>query len=276
MNNQDIDILVVGGGIVGAAMLCALAPLGKRVLLVDEKPARAEVGVDFDARTLTLSRSSVAILKQLGVWSLLEPLITPIRMIHVSEQGALGRACLYPERQEALLGAVIEISHLKKALFATLNPSAYLPEAKLTAFNADLKEACIETPIGIRRVTADVVIAADGTDSSLRAWCHLSAQEKRYSEEALVTNVGLMRPHGEIAYERFTPEGPMALLPMPNLRAGVVWVQSLKRIQQLKQLTDADFLATLQREFGYRLGRFTQVGSRLVYPLRQVVMPECV
>lgn len=108
----------------------------------------------------------------------------------------------------------------------------------------------------------------------MRRLCDLSAQTTLYVQHGLVANIGLAKPHAGKAYERFTPQGPMALLPMQNKRMSLVWAMSPKEAARMQSLSDAEFLRQLQQNFGYRLGRFTKVGARSAFPLQQVIMPQ--
>ena len=275
MREQEVDVLIVGGGIVGAAMLQTLRPLGYRVLLVDLHAASTSQQVDADARCLTLSYASIQILTHLGVWSILSAAATRIETIHVSERGALGRALLRGAHEHPL-GAVVPIEHLRQVLHQGFTEEHYLSSARLTDFNLATQTALIDTPAGPVRVRAALVIAADGTQSDMRGFCQLTATRKEYAEHALIANIGLARAHHACAYERFLSPGLIALLPQQGLQAGLVWASSPEQTARLLKLTDRDFLAHLQLVFGYRLGRFTRVGRRQVYPLRQVVMPQTV
>jgi 2-octaprenyl-6-methoxyphenol hydroxylase len=271
--DEDVDILIVGGGIIGAALLRALEPLGYRVLLVDDKAPFVNHSRNFDARSLALSPASITILDTLSVWPLIQANAMPIEAIHVSERGAFGRVLLTGDKQQPL-GAVVEMDVLRAALETVLDPRQRIAPASLTAFDVARGEATVSTSTGVRRIAARLVIGADGADSSLRQWCHLAAQKKEYQQLAIVANIGLARPHLNWAYERFTSSGPLALLPMSGNRASLVWALEPEVARQLMAMSDEAFLKALQRVFGYRLGRFVKTGQRVIYPLRQVVMPQ--
>ncbi len=269
---QAVDVLIVGGGIVGAAMALALKPLGLRVLLVDARPPLLNTQ-DPDARCLTLSYASIQILTHLGLWSVLREYTTPIEQIHVSERGAFGRAVLRGEPNRAL-GAVVPIARFQRALIEAIAPENYLHSTQVSAFDPATNTARMTTPAGDTEVSAGIVIAADGADSDLRAYCHLNAVYKDYGQHALVANVSLARAHQLCAYERFTATGLIALLPQSGLRAGLVWIATPEETARALASSDADFLNRLQHAFGYRLGRLIAVGRREVYPLRQIIMPQ--
>jgi 2-octaprenyl-6-methoxyphenol hydroxylase len=272
---RDIDILVVGGGLTGATLMLALTHLGYRVLMIEAKPLSHRIQADFDARTLALSPASVRILQQLKVWARLEKKATPIHTIHISEQHRFGSARLQDPLSESL-GYVVEMQHIHKAIHEQLDQTHILSPAELIALNSTKGIATISHEG--REITWQVplVVAADGIDSSARKLCKLTAKTKNYNRVALVTNIGLRRPHQHQAFERFTSSGPLALLPMTKLRASLVWSLVPDEAQRLMKTNDDDFLKALQQTFGYRLGRFVQVGRRVLYPLKQVIMPQTV
>lgn len=273
MANQQTDILIVGGGLIGATLMLALNGLGYRVLLVESKDPDEQVYPNFDARSLALSQASRRILKMLGVWDKLNDQVTPIDMIHVSQQFHFGMARLQADPGNAL-GYVIEMQYLRRALYDTLAKDQIIAPATLTGLDPEQHLATVQTNSGELTIEAKLIIAADGADSAVRQMCQLTAKTKYYHQHALVANVGLVKPHQSKAFERFTDEGPLALLPMNNQRMSMVWAMSPKRADQLSHLDDSLFLTELQKAFGYRLGRFTKIGKRFIYPLKQVLMAQ--
>lgn len=273
MVDREIDILIVGGGLTGAALMLALAGAGFSTLLVETKPFMEQVQPDFDARSLALSPASVRILQMLHVWPLLHDSAASIDTIHVSEQHRFGSARLHSDQNKPL-GYVVEMHHISQALYQLLEKQHVLAPAWLTAVNAIKGTAIITNASGDTTVRARLIVAADGADSSVRALCGLGTQVKHYAQHAIVANIGLARAHQNVAYERFTATGPLALLPLPGLRSSLVWAMPPSVAERMMAMSDHDFLSHLQRTFGYRLGRFTRVGQRMVYPLKQVLMPE--
>ena len=273
MVDHDVDLLIVGGGLIGAMLMRALAPTGIRCLLVDTKSLADRADVDFDARSLALSEASVRILKMLNVWSKLVENAASIDSIHVSEQRRFGSAELHRQSDESL-GYVVEIHHINEALSRLINKDQILAPSTLVAFDEESKIATVKTQSSLINIRARLIVAADGSDSSMRRLCNLDCHVKDYKQLALVTNIGIASPHQNIAYERFTPSGPLALLPMSNSRVSLVWSLPPNEATQLQNAAEEDFLRKLHEAFGYRLGRFVKVGRRVVYPLRQVTMPN--
>lgn len=270
---EDVDVLIIGGGLIGMALMLALKPLGYRVCMAEAHVRAEENPGMLDTRSIALSPASMRILEQLHVWSDLKKRAASINMIHVSEQGRFGQARLNKTSEhDEPLGAVVEMHELHAALHAHVNSEHILMPARLIALDAATGEATLETPEGEKRLQARWVIAADGANSSVRKLCHAEAEYKTYPEHALAANIKLARPHGQVAYERFTSSGPLALLPLPGPYMALVWTRSADEAARLKSLDEANFLLELQRAFGYRVGRFTAVGQRMTYPLRQVMM----
>ena len=273
MVERQVDILIIGGGLIGATLMLALADLGYSTLLVEAKPFSKRIRADFDARSLALSPASVRILQMLKVWPLLEDHASPIDMIHVSEQHGFGNTRLYGEEMTPL-GYVVEMQYINRALHQLLDKSHIIAPAELVALDHASGHATIRSAKGDSTLQARLIVAADGADSSVRKMCGLTADVKEYGQHSIVTNIGLARPHGQKAYERFTSSGPLALLPMIRLRASLVWAMSPTDAERLMTCSEADFLKALQLAFGYRLGRFVKMGQRVLYPLRQVIMSK--
>ena len=273
MADRQVDILIVGGGLTGATLMLALADMGYKTLLVEAKSFSNRVRADFDARSIALAPASVRILQMLHIWPQLKNDASAIETIHVSEQGAFGSARLHGE-ESSPLGYVIEMQYINKALHHLLNHQHIVSPAKLIALDANKGTAIIHTKEGELSVHARLIVAADGAESSARQYCGLTTDVKDYEQHAIITNIGLARAHENYAYERFTSSGPLAMLPLTDARASLVWALRPKEAEQLMACNETEFLKELQKAFGYRLGRFVKVGQRVLYPLRQVIMPQ--
>jgi 2-octaprenyl-6-methoxyphenol hydroxylase len=271
--DKQVDILIIGGGLTGATLMLALQGLGFSTLLVEAKPFSDKVSPDFDARSLALSPASRRILNMLGVWDILKEYATGIEMIHVSDQHRFGVSRLQGN-EENPLGYVVEMQHINLALHQLLAQEQIMAPAKVTSLNSDLKIATIATDNGEIKIAAQLIVAADGAESAMRRFCDLPAKTKSYNQQAIVANVGLLKPHAHRAYERFTQNGPLALLPMKDNRMSLVWALPPQITEQMMTLSDTDFLRQLQQAFGYRLGRFVKIGKRFTFPLKQVLMPQ--
>ena len=272
MVDKDVDILIVGGGIIGATLMLALAPLGFRLCMIDTRALSFNTASHFDARSLALSPASIRILKQLGVWSKVEQASTAIRNIHISQEGQFGQARLIADGADPL-GSVLEMQALSQVLWSLIDHSHVVAPATLTQYDRTTQTATLKTDLGERLlIRSKLIVAADGSNSSMRKFCKVQTKIKNYNQEAVVANIGLARAHQHWAYERFTKKGPIALLPLSGKRSSLIWTQSPEDAQHLMLLTDNAFLQALQHTFGYRLGRFVSVGRRTSFPLREVTL----
>jgi 2-octaprenyl-6-methoxyphenol hydroxylase len=234
------------------------------VLLVDARDARAG-GSDF--RPLALSHGSRLILERLGVWERLAP-VTPIARIHVSQRGRFGRSILdAAEAGLTALGYVVDYGAALRALDEAVATSGLpiLRGARVTSIAHGPRSARVEYDgaQGAGNCAAALVVIADGS-ADLTG---LDVKVADYAQSALVARVEVDLPHGNLAYERFTPEGPLALLPFEHAYA-LVWTTVPERARALCDAPPADFLVRLQEHFGERAGRFTSVGERSVHALR--------
>jgi 2-octaprenyl-6-methoxyphenol hydroxylase len=204
---------------------------------------------------------------------LLEREATAIRRIHVSDRGRFGFARLDAAEQGlSALGFVCVNRAMGAALWRRLEESTVrvLAPARVRGMQSVEGRQRIECDLGPQgsvSVEAKLAIAADGAQSVLREAAGIGAQTWNYDQTALVTNVLAQRFHDHVAYERFTPSGPLALLPMSEGRLGLIWTFTAEVAQAVAQANDADFIARLQDAFGFRLGRFMRVGARQLYPL---------
>lgn len=267
---MNTDILIVGGGPVGATLALALRGYGHSVALLEARPVNAG---SRDARTLALAEGSRLILERLGVWAELAPQATPIATIHVSQRGRLGRTVLHAadEHQDAL-GYVLPYADLGAALDRALAGSRDITVeygARALALNGgkDVAEVAIEQDGATRRVGARLVVVADG-GRSLNEFPQMRRVTKEYGHSALVAHVECELRHGNTAYERFTPVGPVALLPEGERGFALVWTADPAEAERLCGLPAADFLAELHRHFGDRAGQFLAVRGRATFPLR--------
>jgi len=273
VHEQQIDILIVGGGLTGATLMLALADSGYSTMLVETHAFSERSNADFDGRTLALSPATARILNQLKLWPLLEKTATPIDMIHVSQQGCFGQARLKPDENGAL-GYVVEMHNINRALHQLLPLEKIKAPAKLIALDESHQLATIDCNGETQQWRARLIVAADGLNSTVRQLSGMKVDVKDYSQQALIANIGLARAHGNQAYERFTRSGPMALLPLSQQRASLVWALPPAESTRLQTLGEVEFLKALQQAFGYKLGRFIKVGKRQVFPLRQAIMPR--
>lgn len=274
-SSQEFDLLIVGGGLVGASLAAALAPLPLKVAVVEAVPFGSRSQPSFDDRATALSEGSRRVFQSMGVWSGMAAEAAPIRRIHVSDKGRLGATRLTADEAHVeALGWVTPNRLIGKALvefIAGKENIRVLAPAKLRSFSAETAgvraEIEADQPLTL---TAKLLIAADGAQSEIRAKLGVAADKTDYAQTAIVCNVRVERPESETAFERFADDGPLALLPMGGDKYGLVWVTDTAKATAILGLEDAEFASQAAAGFGGRFGTFLQVGKRASYPLSMV------
>ncbi len=269
---SEVDLAIVGGGLVGASLAIALRPTGLRVALVEGVAPDASLQPSFDDRTTALGNGTRRTFEALGLWQAIAPHAAPIRAIHVSDAGRFGFARLEAgaEGIEAFgyvvtnraLGAVLRAA-LADLPALDLRMPARVERVEIGAERVELHLAGAADPLRAR-----LVVAADGAHSLVRQSAGLPAAVEDYGQVAIVAHVAAARRSDGTAYERFTPTGPLAVLPLHDGHFGIVWTLEPADAERVMALPDADYLAELQQCFGWRVGRLLRVGRRNAYPLR--------
>jgi 2-octaprenyl-6-methoxyphenol hydroxylase len=268
MPSTHYDCIIIGGGLVGAGLALTMQSCGLCLALVDAKLPSAN-----DPRLFALNYSSCQFLSNLGLSSPLENLSSTIDQVHVSSKGRFGSVRLRKEEAAlSFLGKVIPARHLEEMLNSKLaNASGidiYRP-ATLTSLKQTESQALITLQDG-RELSCQTLIGADGTYSTVRDLANIKITTTDYEQSALVTRTTLHRSHQQIAYERFTANGAIAMLPLPTNQCATIWSGSTASIQALAALTEIDFVNALQQAFGYRLGKFKAIAERHTFPLKQI------
>ena len=269
---ERAEVTIVGGGLVGASLALALASRQFDVSLIESTPFGAPSQPSFDERTTAISNGTRRVFEALGVWPLIARAATPIKRIHVSDRGRFGFARIEASEQGVqALGYVLPNRVIGAALWRLLQQAAVrvLAPARVTGVAVDTERRRLDVVAGDDTHVCDarLVVAADGARSLVRESAGVGATVWDYDQTAIVTNIATQRFHDYVAYERFTGDGPIALLPLSDGRCGVVWTLAPARAEEVLALDDDEFAAALFDAFGTRLGRFLKVGQRDAYPL---------
>ncbi|WP_151777924.1 2-octaprenyl-6-methoxyphenyl hydroxylase [Acinetobacter brisouii] len=281
------QVIIVGGGMVGLslALMLAKAKIEVKLLEAIQYPQFAEGQQEipyhssFDARNSALSRRSVQIYQQLGLWDVLQQHATPILQVHITEQGSFGKARLVAEQENVeSFGQVIENAWLGRVLLTQVRQQPLIElidGIQVTALTQNAEQVTIQAKRGEEELkfTSKLLIAADGRDSLCRQALGVGVDEHDYDQVAIVTTVQTSKPHQHVGFERFSPLGPLALLPLPGeYRRSVVWpVKKGTEHEWLGEENDQHFLDALQQTYGDRAGCFEKTGKRFCYPLSQVL-----
>jgi len=255
-----IDVAIVGAGPVGATLAALLGRAGRTVRVFEARSAPAG-----DKRTLALSASSRETIEGVGGWPARS---TPITSIHVSQLGGPGRTLIEAREQGlAALGYTVSYADLEEALHAAVRDSGGAIEFGAACERIELAPAFATLALATgREIPARLLVLADGGANATRI-AGIAFVEKDYRQHAVVASVATDRPHAGRAWERFTPQGPMALLPSGD-RYALVWTAAPHESERLLALGDGSFMEELQRRFGDRAGRFSSPGPRFAFPLR--------
>ncbi len=275
--NKRFDVVIVGGAMVGATLGIALAKQSVKPLTIAVieavKPSSEHPGLDN--RSIAVSHHSITQLTQLGIWHHIAPCSEPIKQIQVSEQGRLAKVNMCASEYNLdVLGAVIELKSVGQSLYRQLQQALtlYCPE-KVTHIERHTDRVDLTLSSG-EEIQAGLVVAADGTFSAVCEQVNLKRSSTSFEQHAVIANVTFSKPHHNRAFERFTKQGPLALLPMhscehPTQQMSLVWCCAESQLTQALSYDDQQFIQQLQSHFGWQLGEIIQVSQRYSYPLQQ-------
>ncbi len=276
--NNHFDIIIVGGGMAGATMALALAPLAINIAVIERHPYQDEQSQpSFDDRCLALAWSSRQIYQAMGIWDKLMQRehdgFTAIKNIHISDRGYFGVTRLDCQQYGVdALGYVVESRVMGEVLLEEMqqydNIHIFSP-AIIEQQNIDEQQVNLAVLFNQKHIklSADLMIIADGVNSATRQALGIQVNQQAYAQTAIIANIETQMAHNNIAYERFTDSGPLAILPLSRGRCSLVWSARDVEVAGIMALNDTDFSQALQQRFGYRLGQITKVGHRAAYPL---------
>lgn len=269
----ELDVLIVGGGLVGASLAWALSRDSLRVGIVGSTSAIGPERSNYDDRPIALSLGSRKILEGLNLWSSVSHHTTPIKKVHVSDRGHFGFARLRAvDYRVDALGYVASARLLGRVLStacSSCDSIMLLGSGDFVGvdFERDFALVRVRTPDGMRTLRTKLLVGADGGCSSVRNVVGIDSRRHDYGQVAVTANVTACQNHHNTAFERFTESGPLALLPLSGNRCGLVWTVEREEAERILALEDGGFLEALHERFGSRLGRFIEVGRRDSHPL---------
>ncbi|RRV14451.1 2-octaprenyl-6-methoxyphenyl hydroxylase [Stutzerimonas xanthomarina] len=274
------SLAIIGGGLVGASLALALQDgaraRGWRIHLIEPFEPGHEYQPSYDARSTALSYGTRLIYQRLGLWEHIAERAEPILRIHVSERGSFGAARLDCTREGVeALGYVVENAWIGHCLWQALDDQVVIRHcpAEVERLEPGATGYRLSFTDG-QQLECDLTVLADGGRSGLREQLGIQVSRRPYGQTALIANITPGKLHGGLAFERFTEDGPMALLPLQDDRCALVWTRSQVDAARLAQAHEAVFLGELQEAFGYRLGALQQVGARHLYPLTLIEAEE--
>lgn len=274
--NTEFDIAIIGGGLAGASLACCLANQSLRIAVIEQVSPDADEQPSYDDRGLALSLSSQRILKAIDIWPDLAAKAVPVKHIHISDKGSFGLVHLHAsDLQTPALGYVVVARDIGKALQRRTTALADI-DYICPATVAEIRAAANRMELDYRQhqqshsISCKLLVAADGTHSRIREQLGIGASVKDYGQTAIVSNITTASDHNNTAYERFTRQGPLALLPMSEGRCVSVYTVASARRDHYLGLDEQGYLDVLQQDFGNRLGRILKTGTRKSYPLKLV------
>jgi 2-octaprenyl-6-methoxyphenol hydroxylase len=298
-SSQHFDVIISGGGLSGSLMALSLSGLRDhnqqplKIAIIEANAVLTESSASFDNRVLALSHGSANYLNNIGAWQHLQQHAEPIQNIHISDRGYYGKARLYAEHHQVdALGFVAEMTHIGAALLKTLstkNHVTWFTPDSINEIKWQADKVNVELHSGIK-LSAALLLACDGAKSPCRAFANIATTSRDYQQTALIANVATSIHHNNIAYERFTDTGPIAMLPLTASqnnstelgklaknsagRCSLVWTLTPELADKMLNLPEHEFAEQLSQSFGYWLGNITHVGKRVTYPLKLVQANE--
>lgn len=274
------DIAIVGGGLAGASLAVALAPLGYDIKVIEAVAHRAAEQPSYDDRTLALSHSSCRILSGIGLWNMLETDATAIRKIYITELARPGRVVLDPaEMGLTEFGHVVEARRFGVAVTRLIEQTGNIDlvspaSVRDIEIGGATTRLHLESATGLDVLEARLVVAADGANSFIRTRLQIPTTSHDYGQTAIICNITPEIPHDGRAFECLTDTGPFAVLPHTGERCGLVWSVATQSTAEILNLDDEAFLARAEKRFGKQLGAFIKAGKRTAYPLKLVRASE--
>ena len=269
----DYDVIIIGSGMVGGCLGLALSQTTLRVGIVEAKPPLEKQTDDAGKRAIALSWGSRCILKQLNLWQEISDYAKPIRHIHVSDKGAFGKTRLSAKKQQLdALGYVVDAVQIEAIVSSNLLASNVDMICPATLVDYAVEDEKVGVTIKLNGkeqvLSCRLLVGADGGLSDVRQLGDFDLKEYPYEQQAITSLIEVESDQHDVAYERFTSEGPIAMLPHIDGLYSLVWTMPSALAEQVTHLPEEEFLQRLQSRFGQWLGELSLVGAYQVFPLR--------
>lgn len=273
LNTNSYDLIISGAGMVGASLACALKNTELKIALIEAKQKDYGKHPGFDARAIALSDGSLDLLEKIALKKSIQQCSTKIKSIHISDKAHCGLVKLsHQELQRPQLGSVIELQDagriFHQELLSAHNIDFYCPNS-ITELKQNAEYIQIKLN-NTQQLKAQLLVSAEGAHSHIKKLLNIDNRHFNYHQAAIIANVESEVTHQNLAYERFTNSGPVALLPLSQNRWSLVWSIKEDEISEFQTLSEGAFLRRLQQHFGQRVGRFTKAGARDIYPLKLI------
>lgn len=274
MASQKPDVAIIGGGLIGLCAALILQHPGRRVSVVEAADLGRQQAGGLNARSIALAASSVQIFRALGIWPQIEARAAAIRQIHVSSRGRWGVTRLRAGDYDLdALGYVVENNDLSQVLLDAVEASDNIQlqdSCEIESIEQNAKvELVYRNNKRKKKLEATIALVADGARSQTRAALGIGHEDIDYGQAVVISNVEVSQPRIDTAYERFTTQGPLAMLPLGGKTYACVWTLKLAQAESVCELDDDEFSAQLQDCFGFRLGLIERVGDRFSLPLQR-------
>lgn len=268
--------IIVGGGLAGLTLACALGSAGVKVVCLDKEPPNLHLLEKYDGRTTAVSFAAHKTVTRAGVWAAMKPDAEPILDIRVAD-GASPLFLHFDSSEDGVgqpFGWIIENRLMRKALFAriaALKTVTHLAPAEITKFFRERSSVGVVLKDGTK-IEAPLLLGADGRNSAVRTWCGIKTYNIDYKQSAIVCNAAHEYDHENVAVEHFRAAGPFAALPMTRgedgeYRSSIVWTEHGGDAKKIAALPPEEFDEKLQELFGDTLGKVRHISKPMIYPL---------